>query len=823
MSPKAKKVLTFILVALIGLVVGVAVSFYGLLRLSVPVTDGEIQLPGLESTVEITFDQMGIPQIWAQSEADAYYALGYQHAADRIFQMDLSRRVASGRLSEMLGAVTRDIDIEQRRIGHARMARRATATLSEHNRLILQAYVDGVNAYADHCRALPFEYRFLPISFEPWTVEDCLALLSFQTWFSNALMNQDEFYVRLAEKVGREKALSLLFPYPDWAPATVGSGERAEETSRPLPRSALGRAGTVPRARLTSEQDPARYPSETFRDALARRLLKAGTGGFLMSHSSNAWVVSPQKSMSGSAMLAADPHLELTRLPQFWYAAGLHVKQDSSGVLGISTPGLPFFIMGHNGKAAWAFTAGGIDVNDYYLVQVNPDDSNRYLTPDGWRDFELVEDSMKVAGEDSLLHLTFRASPNGPIVSSGPEENQAYAVRWVGYDTDLNLAVASALELHGVDSFERFRMLVTSFGALDANMFYADVHGDIGYQLTTPLPVRPPEYGSAALPAATTSRWAGYRDIENTPHAGNPADGWLASCNNLPQRSDFVRGHFFANRIVSIDNLLRSKDRFTPEDFARFQMDRTDRYLLRFAGELARLLDFLGETEAAALMRGWDGSCGVDSRPAALMNVFLAELKTATFEDELGRMAVQVPSKWIEQIGRVDSAGWFDDVSTEDEVETYEDIAINAVEETLGAVNDKTWGEMQSLTMEHPLSMFPLLGSLLNLKLGPYPWGGDAGTLNASFSREVGEGKFESVAGPSWRFVMDFADIDAATMVLPAGNSGNPMTDHFMDFFEMWKSGERWTVPFHYEKVKEKAVSTLSLVPDRTEDAPLGP
>ena len=195
------------------------------------------------------------------------------------------------------------------------------------------------------------------------------------------------------------------------------------------------------------------------------------------------------------------------------------------------------------------------------------------------------------------------------------------------------------------------------------------------------------------------------------------------------------------------------------------------------------------------------------------MNIFVSQLKRMTFEDELGGLFSQVPAKWIDYHDQVGQAGWFDDSGTPEIEETYEDIAVNTMEETVGMLNGSTWGDIHTLTMQHPLSMIPVVSDLLNLSSGPEKWGGSAGTLCASFSRETGDGMFESVAGPSWRFVIDFANVDSATMVLPAGISGNPMSDHFFDFHQMWKDGRQWVVPIHYDRVKEKAASTLILTP----------
>ncbi len=221
MKPRTRRIISFAALTLGGIVVGLIFSFYLMLRLSVPPIKGKLALQGLSEPVEISYDALGVAQVWAKNAQDAYFALGYLHASDRLFQMDLTRRIATGRLSELIGRATLSLDKEQRLMGHLRAAIEAESQLSDKSRSLLQAYTDGVNAYVESSSALPFEYRFLPIGFVKWKLTDCLAILSFETWFSNALMNRDEFYQDLAAKVGTKKAESLIFPYPDWAPSTV--------------------------------------------------------------------------------------------------------------------------------------------------------------------------------------------------------------------------------------------------------------------------------------------------------------------------------------------------------------------------------------------------------------------------------------------------------------------------------------------------------------------------------------------------------------------------------------------------------------------------
>ncbi len=786
MSKKSKQVLLMLLTVVLAICVGGSLYLYFWIKHSIPVREGTIELGGIKEPVEMTFDSMGIPQIWSKSETDGFFALGYLHASDRMFQMDMARRVSQGRLSELLGNVTLEMDKRQRQIGHNRLAKKALGQLDETNRLRLQAYADGVNAYKGSSGALPFEYLLLGAAFDEWTVYDCLTLLSYQTWYSDALQNHDQFYLEFVKKVGEEKARSLFYFYPDWAPVTIPGSSK------------LGYLNRTP-----SLEMPINRYQESF-------------GNYLMSNSSNSWVIGPDKSVSGRAMLASDPHLQINQLPQFWYMLGLHIEENNTDVLGISTPGLPFFIMGHNGQSAWAFTAGGIDVTDFYTEKVNPENSDEYQTHSGWSKFDFSIDTILVSGLDTPVVLTTKISRHGPVLYES-DSGLCQSFYWAGFDVVINLAASSGFDLMQVNDFRSFQKIVTSLGALNANWMYADQSGNIGYQLGTPLPKRRGNPNQFSRPGWTNDfEWSGYYSLDKTPHVQNPSQKWLASCNNLSTRSsEFppMSGSFAADRIMRISELLNQKNEFSINDFQTFQFDRTDNYLLRWRWTIAKYLLESGQHELSELINNWNGSTGLDSKETALTMAFLNELRRLTFSDELGEMYQGVRTIWMDEVfHNKNYEFWFDDINT-DTIESKEDIARLAVNKAVEIVGQKTWRDFNSLTMRHPMAGVPILGGLLALNRGTLAWPGTAGTLNASYLIANEDNSFETIVGPSWRFLIDFADIDGALFVLPAGNSGNPMSPHFFDFNQMWQEGKYWNIPISKERVKAKAASTLILNP----------
>lgn len=791
------------MIAIGGVTIGLLLSLYLSLKFSIPQNKGDVQLPGLTGEVSIKFDAMGIPQIMATNEQDLYFALGYQHAADRLFQMDITRRLASGNLSELFGELGEELDKDQKRIGHRRLARQGMNNLSEVNRQRLQAYADGINRYVETCGSLPFEYRFLPAEFTPWTVEDCLTLLSFQTWYSNSLMSRDRFYARLSEKFPEDKVRSLIFTYPEWGLYTVN-----EQTTSSLP----GALPTIPGSRLPSSVRAAKPDiAFSYRDEIFNRMFTDNRLPFIMTEASNAWVVAPEKSESGYPLLASDPHLDVSRLPQFWYAAGLHT--DTSHLFGITTPGLPFVAMGYNGTAGWAFTAGGTDLTDYYSVELNPENNNQYKTENGWLDFNEVKDTIFSLSNDEPLEVTYYTTDKTVLINRDDSTNKAILLYWVGFDTDLDDAINNAFALHSVSSLQQFRNVVTSLGALDANYMYADVNGAIGYQLSAPL-LKRTRTGSSY--PHTTPDFDANREFypaDLTPHSENPADGYLASCNNRPSRTENYTGQYFTNRILRINELLQSKNIYNADDMKTFQQDLTNTYMMRFREEIAAVLKNINQPGYADTILNWTGGTGTGETAPVIMNLYLTILKKMTFEDELEDIYRDLPNRWIENLEQITQAGWFDDITTEGTKETYDDISRKAMTKAIEVGAGKTWGEVHTIQMQHPMAIIPIINSLLDLTSEEEPWRGAKGTINASFFVGNETTGFHCLAAPSMRLVIDFANPTEASFVLPAGNSGNPMTDHFFDFYPLWKEGKYWDISIDPETINSRTTSTLILKP----------
>jgi penicillin amidase len=681
-------------------------------RRSLPRYDGTVRT-GVSAPVEITFDARAVPQIWAKTDADAFFAVGWLHASERLFQMELVRRLSRGELSEVFGAAAFDTDVAQRRIGFARDAKADALTPAA--RAALQRYVDGVNAWTAQTKTLPLEFLVLRIQPRPWTIEDCLAVSNYQTWYSHELMDQDRKYQRLAEKLGMQASVLQHAGNP-WSPPTV------------------------PDLRITN--------------------------------ASNTWVVAPSRSTTGAALHASDPHLAIDQVPGLWYLAGVH-SDEGLDVVGVTYAGGPFVVMGHNADIAYSFTVASVDVIDYF-------DDEAVET--------IAREEIRVKGEDEPRVIEVERGRRGVMI------DEKTSLLWAGMHFEPAAAAGAGLRLQKAKNFDDFRRAVTGFGALDANWMYSDRAGNIGYQLGAPVPIR--DFDSYKRQDARDPRtaWRGYRKLEETPHALNPAQGFLASSNNQVVSKEWpypIPGFYDPYRITRAVELLKTKR--SPEDMHAMQLDVVSGIALRW--------------KKLAGLDAWNGAMSSDSREALLFAAWWRRMPKAVFEDELG-------GEW--DTGRVlleeaMTSGIAVDDRRTPKVETLEEISARAMAEAKEIAGGRTWGEACTLHVRHPLSRVKLFAGL---NRGPFPAWGDPGTLNANFYSYHEESKsFRAHVGPSMRFVLDWSDVDAFTLTGALGQSGNPSSDHYDDFLPMMLKGEPWNVPFTREKVFARKTSMLTLTP----------
>lgn len=703
------------------------------LRRSVAQYDGEVRTQ-VAAPVEIAFDGRGIPQIWARTDADAYFALGWLHGSERLFQLELVRRLSRGDLSEVFGEAAYETDTFQRRIGFARRAK--ASRLSPSTRALMQRYVDGINAAIEQAKLLPPEFVLLRFEPRKWTVDDCLAISNYQTWFSHQLMDQDQRYQKLIEKLGMPAQVLTRAGHP-WSPPTV-----------PAPDLSITQA-------------------------------------------SNSWAIAPSRSSTGAALHAADPHLAIDQAPGLWYLAGLH-SEEGLDIVGVTYAGAPFVVMGHNADIAFSFTVASVDLIDYY------DDAPRG---------PVIREEIRVKGEDQPRVLEVREGIRGVMI------DDKTSLRWAGFDFEPAAISEAALRLQKAKTFEQFREAVTRFGALDANWVYSDRHGNIGYQLGAPIPLRDYDTYVRQKAADPNSVWRGYRALAETPHALNPQQGFLASCNNQPVGKSWpypIPGFYDPYRIARANALLPALR--TPAEMRTLQLDLSSGLALRWKGLAADGAKAAGLEDEARMLAAWDGRMTGDSKAAALFSTWWRSLPRAIFEDELGAEDADTGRVLLEEALTTRTPA-IDDRRTP-HAETLPEISARAMQKAKTLANGRTWGEVCTLRVQHPLGFLTVLDRWLGLNRGPFPGSGDHGSLNANFySFDEKTGRFRTHLGPSMRFVLDWADVDAFTLNATLGQSGNPFSPHYDDFLPSARTGEPWNVPFAKEKVYAKKKSLLKLIP----------
>ena len=717
--------------------------------------EGRVGLAGLSTEVEILFDARGIARIYASSDADALRALGWLHAGERLFQMELIRRLASGDLAELFGPAALELDILHRGFGFARRVAEDPPTLDATTEALLDAYVAGINQRLQTAARLPPEFLLLRHAPRPWTRADVLAIAYYQSFYPLTLAQQvRDAYLDISAAFGPDAAGWLHQMYD------------LDQASVPLAR---------------------------------------------MSEASNTWVVAPERSDSGAALHASDPHLEFDTAPGLWYAVGIH-SDETLDVIGVTAPGLPFVAMGHNGRIAWAFTVAPVDLFELYRLPRDPERPDQVMGPDGPIGLVEREESLRIRGAEQALVQTYQYLPFGKVIESSPSE--VLVLRWAGFDLPIEALIASGLAINRADDFSDFRSAASDMGALSVNWSYSDRAGNIGYLQSTPVPVRTHQQYFQTLDGTDpANHWQGFHPPAERPWALNPDQGWLANANNQATGPEWpypIPGFYYQDRINRAAALLESQASFDQDDMQRFQLEQRSDRALAWKDWLAEIAEQSGRQPIARDLRRWDGIMDAHSDVAGLFARWWGFLPRALFDSDDPerpdwRQLRPVMDGWLRDGGLSELA-----------VRPLDEAALMALDDALRAGGARPLGLLQTLHIRHPLAQAGLLDRWLRLSRGPIAIGGDAASLNAVFGQfRTDNATWRARAGASMRYTLDWADPDAFSLNLGLGQSGNPLSPHFDSFLFNFLSGDPWTVPWSSETVREQAASRLVLAPNR--------
>jgi penicillin amidase len=806
-----------IAVGVIALGAGALYGRWWLFRKGLPRIDGAVQVPGISAAVEIIRDTDGIPHIFAASIEDAAFGHGFVHAQDRLWQMELSRRIGAGRLSEFAGKAALEADRFLRRVGLRRAAQREADQLLPEERSVLMAYARGVNAAVEEMGPnLPLELRLLRIRPEPWSIVDSLSWAKVMALNLSVNWEIELFRARLVAKVGVERAVQLHLPHFPGAPPIVPSpqppGTQALETP-PLPNIDGSAAELL----------------ELYNQAKA--YLPFGELG-----ASNNWVVAGTRTASGRPMLANDPHLAL-QLPNLWHEA--HLVAPGLDVYGAGLPGSPGVVLGHSRKVAWGFTNAGADVQDLYIERFDPKSPDQYEAPEGWRTVERIRETIRIKGGREVVEEVC-VTRHGPVMVGGPAggKGPALALKWTSFEP--GHAVAAVLAMNRAVDASAFREALRLWPGPTQNAVFADGR-NIGYLMIGEVPVR--RKGSGFLPVpgwVDDYEWTGRIPFDELPQLWNPESGMIVTANNpvvdrgFPRHIswDWMNGY----RAARIEHLLREKPKLTAEDFGMIQRDVYCVPGLAFARQCGRLTpkDPV-EQQALATLVTWDGFAHPESAGAVIYEAMLLAAVRRAFEPELGKELLEemigrspaplVPATLIlgRYVGLLLGALERKDRSVfapSAETEPWNPILAGALSDAVKQLRKKMgddvrqwqWGQLHRLRLQHPLAAAKPLHLVFEGR--DVPVGGNTDTpFQTAYPPHKPFGA--DAWAPSWRQVVDMADPRKALSIHATGQSGHTRTRHHLDFFEKWYRGDFHPHWMDREDVTAHAEATLRLEPKR--------
>jgi len=802
------------LLLLVVILVATAVTYaYYITKAALPQLDGHAAVPGLSSRVTVTRDGHGVPTIEAASLEDLFFAQGYVTAQDRLWQMDVMRRYGSGELSEILGEETLKIDREQRILGLRTAARKSLAMASVRDRSFFEAYARGVNAYISaYNKHLPIEFRILGYAPKPWLSEDSVVI-------ANSMVKDLNYHYSF-DALAREKILAKL-----GSELTADLYVNRSWHDRPptVMRQDVNEPDKAPSDSDDEDDEDAPDNAVTRRDVSAQQDFHAVDG-------SNDWVVSGAHTVTGKPLLSNDMHLG-HQMPNLWYEA--HLRSGALDVAGVTLPGMPYVIVGHNQRIAWGFTNVGPTVTDVYIENVNAEGA--YQTPKGWVQPEHRVEVIHVKGKPDV-EIDVKITRHGPIITElVPGETRQLALRWTLYD-------GLQIPFFDVNSAQNWDEFTKAFSHLDApgqNVVYADVDGNIGYHTTGKVPIRASGDGSLPVSGADdVHEWISYIPFEKLPNVYNPPSGIIATANGRITPDGYpysISMEWEAPwRTERIYHVLESGRKFSTGDMLALQTDIQSEGTLFAAERLVYAVDHATKPsarakQAADLLRSWDGRMLASLAAPTIAENAIRELRRLLLEPKLGPDSSNPGniadselykdsenkaldwktytwlqrSVWLENILLHRPKRWLPE-----RYPNYDELLTAAVE---AAINDPQapkdlaswrWGSFNALDIQHPiLGKIPIVSH----------WSGPG------LQEQSGSGYTVKAVtpyhGPSERFTANLADLDQSTLNTVTGQGGNFLSPYYMDQWKAWYEGTTFTLPFSTKAVSSAQAHQLMIEP----------
>jgi penicillin G amidase len=796
------KIFKKILLVLLLIILAIALFITIYLQLSKPKYEGELQLKNIKSETTVYFDDYGVPHIYANSQADALTALGFVHAQDRLWQMELMRRIAPGRLSEIFGSKALKSDLFFAGLGIDEASAKAIATVdkSSESYKLAMAYLDGINQYIE-CGKTPVEFRFLGLEKTKFELKDIYNTFGFMAFSFAMAQKTDPLLTDIRDKYG----MNYLKDF-----------------------GINGEFGTTQLKNFDGKTKEFAEISKAVSAILDNSEVPAFIG-------SNSWIIGGAKTKSGKVILANDPHIGFSQ-PGTWYEA--HIVTPDYEHYGYYLAGTPFPLLGHNRQYAYGITMFENDDIDLYQETNNPLDANEYATPQGFAKYELRKKTIKVKDSSDVV-LNLKISRHGVIVNdilvrnldtkAGLKQKNPVAMQWIYTRQPIKILDATYALCHA-KNLANFKENIPLIAAPGLNIMYGDAAGNIAWTTSGKLYKHNPNVNTNFIldGASAKDDITEFLDSSKNPQSVNPPNNFLYSSNNQTEAVDgfLYPGYYLPkDRADRISNLLTPKNDWMKEDVAKMIVDNTSSTAEMMVKNMLLSLDTAklnnNEKQAFNYLKEWKATNNQQDVAPTIYNKWIYCYLKNTFKDELGEenfkifLTTHIMKQVIENQISNENSPWWDDITTNKLKETQQEIlaksfkeSITGLENQLGNnVNSWTWNRVHTLEIQHPMGKVTALRNFFNV--GPFPVSGCNEVINNMIFIHNEKNENKVMAGPSTRRIIDFSDIENSLSILPTGQSGNPMSKHYDDQNQMFLQGKFRKMMMNKEEIISKSTKLV--------------
>ncbi|PXY44850.1 penicillin acylase family protein [Flavobacterium hydrophilum] len=781
------KIIKKILLIILVLIVVVAISLFAYIFHLKPKYEGEVQLKNLQKETTVYFDEYGIPHIYADSEKDAMTALGYVHAQERLWQMELLRRIAPGRLSEIFGSVALKNDKFFAGIGIEDASAKAIAKLDKNSPSyqLTMAYLDGINQYLDE-GVTPIEFTLVGVKKERFTIKDVYNIFGYMSFSFAMAQKTDPLLTDIKNKYGAEYLKDL--------------GIEGEFNTTQIKSSKENIDGYT-----------------VISKSVASLLDKSPIPPFI---GSNSWVAGPAKTKSGKVIFANDPHIGFSQ-PATWYEA--HLVTPEHELYGCYLAGTPFPLLAHNRDYAYGLTMFMNDDIDFYQEKNKAGNSNQYQTLKGFASYEIRKKIIKVKDSSDVI-LKVKSSRHGPVMNDLLErldKKNPIAMSWT-YTREPIQILDVAYGLSHAGNKNDFKEAVKLIAAPGLNVMYGDAKGNVAWWASGKLYKHNEGVNSHLILDGSTGKddIVEYLDFSKNPSSENPKWGYVYSANNQPEAVDgyLYPGYYLPeDRAKRISELMNAKSDWDKESMSKMINDNTSDVAVDVVKHLIVNIDLSSvskeEKEAIKVLKSWKGTTNTEDIAPTIYNKWIYLYLKNTFEDEMGEdnfnlfTGISLGKQVIARQIKNENSVWWDNIKTKNVKETRKDIVSKSFNQTIASlqkqlgntISDWKWGEVHTVEHEHPLGKVAALRGLFNV--GPFASPGSNEVINNLFFGYNNEGRYYVKGGPSTRRIIDFSDIENSWSIIPTGQSGNPFSKHYDDQAEMYNAGKFRKMKLNKEEI----------------------